>query len=97
VVGKPYVRALRLYLLAIEHWAVLDAHYATVDLITLPPHRFCNLVYAWLIGRIDPEKIEQVEFQLNQPLPGEEKKVSVMQQEDDGASFMAAMGALKGG
>ena len=97
MVGKPYPRTLRLYVLAIEHWPIIDAHYHAVDLLDLPPHRFCNFVYAWLMGRIDPEKLEEVNYMLDLPLPGREKKVTPMQQVDEGDSFMAAMGALKGG
>jgi hypothetical protein len=62
----------------------------------MPPHRFCNLVMAWCQERIDPEKLEEWKYMMSQPLPGDEKKVTPMQAEDEGASFMALMGQVQG-
>jgi hypothetical protein len=92
VVGTPYQVAQRLYLIAETYWAEIDAHYLPVDLIRLPPHRFLNAVYAWVINRIDPAKHEQWIQQLSAPLPGtEKKKPTPAQIEAEGADFMATM------
>lgn len=39
--------------------------------------------------RVDPEKMEEIDYILTKPLPGEENKVSDATIEDEGASFMA--------
>lgn len=60
--------------------------------MTFPPHRFMNLVFAWCVERIEPEKREQWEMMLTEPLPGMEKAAPTsIQAEDEGADFMAAM------
>ena len=95
VVGKPYPRALRLYSIAADNWPLIDAHYASVDLIRFPPHRFLNCVYAWCVDRINPDKLEEWLFMLDSPLPGREKEVSAVQAADEGESFMALMAQVK--
>lgn len=53
-----------------------------------------NLVYAWCVTNIEPEKREQWEMMLTEPLPGQvEVKAAPtpLQAEDEGADFMAAM------
>jgi len=51
-----------------------------------------NLVFAWCVERIDPEKREQWEAQLVEPLPGQEKAPPTpFQAEDEAADFMATM------
>lgn len=45
--------------------------------------------------RIDPEKREEWEYQMYQPLPGHEP--TEMQLQVEGDAFMAAMGALRKG
>jgi hypothetical protein len=96
VVRTPYQVAQRLYAIAEMHWAEIDAHYLPVDLIRLPPHRFLNAVYAWVIARIDPQKVEEWLAQLQAPLPGAEKKKPTQAQiEAEGADFMATMQMVK--
>ena len=63
----------------------------------LPPHRFLNIIYTWSISRIDPERREEWEAMLNDPLPGEEAKPSDTDLEMDGDSFMSAMTLMTGG
>lgn len=88
----PYQVALRLYAVAAERWAEVDAAYYMVDLIRVAPHRFLNFVYAWCVERIDPEKREDWERMLEAPLPGMEKaKPTEVMIEAEGASFMALM------
>jgi hypothetical protein len=88
----PYRVALRLYAVAAERWAELDADYIAVDLIRLPPHRFLNCVYKWCLDRIDPEKVEDWEMMLSAPLPGEKPaKPTESELEAEGAAFMQMM------
>lgn len=56
-----------------------------------------NLVFAWCVERMDPEKREQWEMMLTDPLPGREKAApSPITAEQEGADFMAAMAAHQG-
>lgn len=89
--GKPYPVAVRLYAVAIGRWAELDAEYIHIDLMGLPPHRFCNLIYTWCLKHIKEDDREMWLMQLNQPLPGYEDKVTDSVAEDEGAAFMAMM------
>lgn len=85
-------KTLRLYVIAAERWPEIDGHYAAVDLITFPCHRFLNLVYAWCIERIPSDKREEWEMQLTAALPGREKaRPTPSVAEQEGADFMAAM------
>lgn len=90
--GPPYPVALRLYAIAAERWAEIDAAYLSVDLIRLPPHRFCNAVYAWCVQHMTPEKREEWDFMLNAPLPGHEQAAPTETViEAEGEAFMAVM------
>lgn len=90
----PYQLALRLYVIATEHWALIDAEYASVDLIRFPPHRFLNCVWKWCIDRIPSDKLEEWEWSMNQPLPGREKKKAPAPTEADESGFMDLMGKV---
>lgn len=57
----------------------------------MPWHRFLNMIYAWCVKHIDPEKREEWEFMLTSPLPGRERQVTERDIEDEGAAFMALM------
>lgn len=53
-------------------------------------HRFLNFVFAWCVERVQPDKMEEWMFNLDAPLPGDEKKAP--SQEDlaaDGQAFLA--------
>jgi len=53
-----------------------------------------NLVYGWCIARIDPEKREEWDVMLTDPLPNQVQKKAEptpFQAEDEAASFMATM------
>lgn len=92
MVWPPYQVVLRLYYIASEHWPVIDAHYASVDLIRLPAHRFLNCVYAWCLDRVPPDKAEEWIIMLNEPLQGRAKKEpSDMEAQIEGESFMNFM------
>jgi len=89
----PYPVALRLYAVAEERWAEIEAHYIVVDLLRLPPAKFLNCVYAWCVRYMDPETREKWEMMLTAPLPGTERTrpPSEVEAEVEGAAFMAAM------
>ncbi len=90
--GTPYQAALRLYVIADERWPEIEAAYYAADLIRFSPAKFLNCVYSWCVARIDPEKREQWDIQLVEPLPGREKtKPSDATIELEGAGFMALM------
>jgi len=94
----PYPAALRLYAIAEQRWAEVEASYATVDLFHVGPRKFLNLIFAWCVQRIDPDKREEWEVDLESPLPGREKaKPSERTIEREGADFMAAMMQHQGG
>lgn len=62
--------------------------------MTMPPHRFMNMVFAWCVERIEPDKREQWEMMLTEPLPGmEAAPATPFQAEQEGADFMAALAA----
>ena len=93
VVRPPYRVVLRLYAIAASRWAEVEARYYQVDLLDLSVRKFLNLVFAWCVEGRDPEKIEEWLYLLEQPLPGEEKKVSDSDLEADAKSFMDLMGS----
>ena len=51
----PYRVVLRLYAIADERWAEIDAAYANTDLIRVPIYRFLNCVYAWCVKHLDTD------------------------------------------
>jgi hypothetical protein len=51
-----------------------------------------NLVYGWCVERIDPEKREEWDVMLTDPLPGREKAAPApFQVEQEAESFMATL------
>jgi hypothetical protein len=62
----------------------------------MPFHRFLNCVYTWCLARIQPEKVEQWLYQLEQPIPGREDKASDAQLESEGDAFMDMMNLTQG-
>lgn len=92
----PYSTALRLYAVADERWAEIEARYISVDLLRLPPAKFLNCVYAWAVHYMSPEDREKWDMMLTAPLPGAERnRPSESQIEDEGAAFLSAMTAHK--
>lgn len=88
----PYPAALRLYAIAEERWAEIEAHYLSVDLLRLPAAKFTNAVYAWCVERILPDDREKWDAMLTAPLPGQEKaKATDAEIEAEGAAFLAVM------
>lgn len=93
----PYPTALRLYAIAEERWAEIEAHYIAVDLLRLPHAKFLNAVYAWCVQHMAPDDREKWDILLTAPLPGTERshRPSEVEVEAEGAAFLAAMGTHK--
>ena len=63
----------------------------------LPLDRFLNAIFVWCIQRIEPDKLDQWRFQLEQPFPGQHvTEASVQQDMDAFASFAGAFGVSGG-
>ena len=91
----PYTVVLRLYAVADAHWPQIDGDLAQrgIDPFTLPVHRFCNLIYAWAVARVqDREHFDAVLNERtgpNRPAPFSEA--------DEAASWGALMGTAMPG
>lgn len=90
MVRPPYQVALRLYAIAAERWAEVEAAYYQVDLFTIGPRKFLNCVYAWCVQHMNPEGRERWDQMLNDPLEGQ-VRVTDRQIEQEGADFLATM------
>jgi hypothetical protein len=96
VVRPPFRTTLRLYAIAIERFAELEGSYPSISLLNITPRKFCNLVFAWAVERIDPEKREEWIESLNYPLPGETvHRPSRDDLDEDARAFMSAMRKTK--
>ena len=93
MVGPPYRTAFRLYAIGVERWAEVEATYYQEDVLGFRIDKYLNLVYAWCVPRIDPEKLEEWIVALDNPLPWESPSAHVSEAaaESEGAMFMAAM------
>lgn len=93
MVGPPYQAALRLYALAGQRWALIDgeASLQGQDLLDLPPHRFCNVIYYWAVQRLSEEDKERWEAELLAPLPGQRLSASTVDPQQEMADFKRLM------
>ena len=93
--SPPYPVIARLYAIAAERWAELDAAYPGVDLLRLPCHRFLNYVWTWCLLRIPGDKMEQFVHEMNAPLPGSrgsgKPQASQAQLDEEGQDFLNFM------
>lgn len=66
--------------------------------MTLRPQKFLNVIYRWALQRIDPEKREQWEFDLDAPLPWEKADRAPTQEqlEREGQDFLNFMQQVNG-
>jgi hypothetical protein len=94
VVRPPYPAAVRLCAIASERWAELDAAYYSINLARQKPYRFCNLVYAWCIERVDPEKLDEWKLDLVDLLPWQDSSSSAAIESESDSFF--AMQAISG-
>lgn len=95
--GKPYPRAVRLYTILEIHWSSIDGANPTLDLLSLHPQKLLNIVRWWGLERIEPDKREQWEFDLDSPLPWEtDREPSPEQLEREGQDFMNFMTSFNG-
>lgn len=92
MVRPPYPVVVNLCAIAAQHWGLIDAAYYQINppLLRQKPHRFANLVYAWAIERVPPDKIDEWLTELNDLLPWQ-TSASEAAVELESASFMAAM------
>lgn len=66
--------------------------------MALRPQKFINVIYAWAVPRIDPEKREQWEYDLDAPLPwAVNQEPSAEQAEREGQDFMSFMQQFNAG
>jgi hypothetical protein len=70
--GTPYEAVVRLHGIAAEHWGTIDGELAAkgIDALSLPPDRFCNLIYAWCLPRLEAKEgaKEKFDAQLQAPI-----------------------------
>jgi hypothetical protein len=89
VVGKSWRAVVRLVGYAASLW--------DVDLLELRLDRFLNHIYYWVTSRLDKEKREQFDFELDMPLDGEGPKAIVaatpaqIAEENDAITAIMAM------
>lgn len=97
MVGKPYEVAIRLHAIAGDNWREFDGWCVSrgVNPLRLTPARFCNLIYFWIVKRIDPDKREEFEAMLTSPIPGRERRSELLD-DADGEAFMAMMQQVNG-
>lgn len=92
MVRSPYQVAVRLCGLAADRWPELDAAYYAINppLLRQRPHRFANLVYAWCIERVAPDKLDDWMAELEDLLPWQDS-TSEAAVNAESESFMAMM------
>lgn len=59
--------------------------------MSLPAHKFVNVVYAWATKDASEEELERFNYLLIEPLPGQEMKETPEIMEAEGSMFMNAM------
>lgn len=87
MVCPPYQSALRLCVIAAERWAEVEAEYYQINLLRQKPHRFANLVYAWAVSRIDPEKLDEFHEELVDLLPWQDVESEAAEQLESNSFF----------
>ena len=73
MVGKTLEATIRLSAAAQINWTLLDGEHSGkgVNLLSLPFHRFLNVVQAWVISRLESqEEAEKWLAKLDSPIPG---------------------------
>lgn len=73
-----------------------------MNLLRLRLDRFCNAIRAWHLKRVEPERREEFNASLTEPLPDRYKDIAPRnptprELEDEGAGFMALYAQVKGG
>ncbi len=81
-------------MIASLRWPEIETEYRDINMFAVSPRRFANLVYTWVIARIDPEKRDEMDAELNDLLPWQDIS-SEAAAELESASFMAM--AARGG
>lgn len=85
----PYQAALRLVVIAQEHWAAIDGEAAQrgVDYFGLTFDRFLNAIHWWAMQRVENPKLFDEE--LERPLGKTPPPVTQVDLEEDEQSFLA--------
>ncbi|MBP2703535.1 hypothetical protein JOL79_06945 [Microbispora sp. RL4-1S] len=101
--GRRWWVAQRLIASAADDWHELDGMLLLrgVDLVELAraaPARLCNVMHRLIVEGLGKTDREMFEFRLRRPPRGVDvRRTQVMTDAEQGAAFMAAMGALQGG
>lgn len=85
----PYQAVVRLCWVAADYFGLIEAAHPTLDLLRLPPRKFLNIVYLWVIERIPYDRIAEWQAELVELLPWQDSQ-SAAAEELESASFMAA-------
>lgn len=97
--APPY-EVRRLLEAAGVNWTNIDGEHASrgVNPGDLDPARFCNLIHWWLHTNMAPDQWDQFTALLASPddEPVTTTPVPIMTEEEEGAAFMAFMGAATG-
>jgi hypothetical protein len=88
--GKSYGATVRLCQLAADRWPEIVSTYYLTNLLREPLWKFVSLVYAWCIERVDPDKLDEWIYDLNDLLEWQDAD-SAAAEELESASFMAMM------
>jgi hypothetical protein len=88
-IRPPYDTAVRLHLIAREHWDAIDGKCAAegIDPFALAPHRFCNLIYVWAIERVEDDA------ELAMPLPGRQRRAPSVAEQRQAQNDLMAFGS----
>lgn len=103
MVRAPYRVAIRLIGLATLHWAEIDGEAAArgIEPLALRPDRFLNFIYWFTVRNATQEGREQINAELDKPLPGQAKeRPSDAEQEqirNEWATFMGQIGQQAAG
>lgn len=97
MVRPPYPAAVRLCGVLAERWDQISAAYyhPGYSLLDERPHMLLNLVYAWCIERIPPDKLDEWISDLHDLLPWQDSTSSAAE-ELESASFMNMMAKGQG-
>lgn len=93
MVRPPYPVAVRLCQILADRWPEIDAAYYQINMLRQKPHRIANLVYAWCIERVDPEKLDDWKSELMDLLPWQDvQSEAATQLESDSFFAMQSKG-----
>jgi hypothetical protein len=98
VVGKSATVCRKLIAYASQNWVAIDASNPGLDILSLRPDRFLNVVHQWLRARV--KDVEMFEMMLNTPPPaprGKPAPPTPMEAESEMADFGALYAEMQQG